>query len=60
MSARHIEQFLARIEQLRGDERVDAERLARAVFAVLEQRVSAGEIEDVKHVLPAEIRDLWP
>jgi uncharacterized protein (DUF2267 family) len=59
--ARHIEQFLARIEQkLRGDERVDAERLAHAVFAVLEQRVSAGEIEDVMHVLPAEIRDLWP
>jgi uncharacterized protein (DUF2267 family) len=33
---------------------------ARAVFTVLARRVSEGEIEDVKQVLPAEIRDLWP
>ena len=61
LKARHKEQFLARIEQeLRGDERVEPERLARAVFAVLAQRVSQGEIDDVRHVLPAEIRELWP
>jgi uncharacterized protein (DUF2267 family) len=58
---RHKEEFLARIEQeLRGADRVDPERVARAVFAVLARRVTAGEIEDVKHILPAEIRGLWP
>jgi uncharacterized protein (DUF2267 family) len=27
---------------------------------VLASRVTEGEIEDVLHVLPSEIRDLWP
>lgn len=62
---RQKEQFLARIElELRGDERFDdfapVERIAQAVFMLLAQRVSAGEIENVKHVMPADIRDLWP
>src|ERR671922_384221 len=53
LRARHKEQFLTRIEQeFRGDDRIDPERLARAVFTVLAKRVSEGEIEDVKHVLP--------
>ena len=46
--------------EFRGGERIDPERVARAVFTVLAKRVSEGEIEDVKHVLPAEVRDLWP
>jgi len=58
---RHRAQFLERIErELRGGDRIDPELVARAVFAVLARRVSEGEIEDVRHVLPAEIRDLWP
>jgi uncharacterized protein (DUF2267 family) len=58
---RHREQFLARIQQeYRGDESIEPERVACAVFAVLARRVTDGEIEDVKHILPAEIRDLWP
>jgi len=58
---RHKAQFLARIEQqYRGDDRIDAERVARAVFMILANRVSAGEIEDVKNVVPAELRELWP
>jgi len=57
----HKEQFLARIEQqFRSDDRVDPERVARAVFTVLATRVSEGEIEDVKHILPVEIQELWP
>ena len=36
------------------------ENLAWAVFKVLQRHVSAGEIGDVKHVLPAPIRSLWP
>jgi uncharacterized protein (DUF2267 family) len=58
---RHQEQFLARIrQQFRGDERIDPETVARAVFKLLAARVTEGEIEDVKHVMPAEIRALWP
>ena len=58
---RHKEQFLARIEQeLRGDDCRDPEEVACAVFTVLAHRVTEGEIEDVQHILPAEIRELWP
>ena len=57
---RKREQFLARIEQeFRGDEPIDPEQVARAVFALLAGRITEGEIEDVKQVLPEEIRDLW-
>jgi uncharacterized protein (DUF2267 family) len=58
---RHKERFLARINQeFRGDGPIDPEKVARGVFTVIAERVSEGEIEDVKHVLPAEIRELWP
>lgn len=58
---RHRDQFLDRIRQhFREDEQVDPELIAAAVFIVLASRVTEGEIEDVLHVLPAEIRDLWP
>ena len=58
---RHKEQFLAHIEQaFRRDDRIDPERVARAVFTVLAKHVTEGEIKDVKYVLPAEMWDLWP
>jgi uncharacterized protein (DUF2267 family) len=58
---RHREQFLARIERhFKDDPTVDPGVVARAVFFVIEHRISEGEIEDVKQVLPAEMRDLWP
>jgi uncharacterized protein (DUF2267 family) len=54
---RHREKFLARIEQeLRPDE-LDAEQVAPAVFRLLANRVSEGEIEDVEHLLPRDIRE---
>jgi uncharacterized protein (DUF2267 family) len=30
------------------------------VFELLSDKIGAGEIEDVRHVLPAELRALWP
>jgi uncharacterized protein (DUF2267 family) len=61
LRVRHREQFLERILQaFRRDDGIDPEKVAPAVFTVLEKRVTEGEIEDVKHVLPAELRDLWP
>lgn len=30
------------------------------IFAVLEERIASGKLEDVKGMLPAELRQLWP
>ncbi len=61
LHARHREQFYLHLrQQFKGDDSIDPERVTRAVFALLANRISAGEIEDIQHVLPAEIRDLWP
>jgi uncharacterized protein (DUF2267 family) len=61
---RHEEQFLIRIgrefsEDARGGPDQSLSDIARAVFTVLARRVTEGEIEDVRHVLPAELRELW-
>jgi uncharacterized protein (DUF2267 family) len=58
--ARHREEFLERISQELGTVDLAPEETATAVFIVLAARVAQGEIEDVKHILPAEIRGLWP
>jgi uncharacterized protein (DUF2267 family) len=61
LKVRHREEFLARITQeLQNDNHLAPERVATAVFTVLAGRVAEGEIEDIKHILPADIRDLWP
>jgi uncharacterized protein (DUF2267 family) len=61
LKERHKEQFLARIEQqFRGDASIDPEEIVQLVFAVIASRVTDGEIEDVKHILPTEVRELWP
>lgn len=53
--------FLDDIKQaLSPIESVDPEAAVRAVFDLLNQHVSHGEIEDVRQMLPKEIRDLWP
>jgi uncharacterized protein (DUF2267 family) len=58
---RHREQFLTRIqEHIKGNGEVNPEIIAHAVFSLLAKRITGGEIEDVKHILPVEIRDLWP
>lgn len=52
--------FLAHVRLgFRDDPTVDAEQIARAVFQVLAGHVSAGEIKDVKNLLPNELRELW-
>src|SRR5262249_44622070 len=58
---RKREDFLAHIAATFRDHwEVYPEGVAWAVFKVLARHVSAGEIWDVLHVLPAEIRSLWP
>ena len=57
---RHRDEFLARIQRELARYVIDSEQVARAVFLVVSNRISEGEIEDVERVLPREIRDLWP
>jgi uncharacterized protein (DUF2267 family) len=58
---RHKEDFLAHVAAaFRDDPDVDPEAVTRAVFAVLADHVTSGEVEGVKHSLPAELRSLWP
>jgi uncharacterized protein (DUF2267 family) len=38
----------------------DTEGAVGEVLALLERRISAGEIKDVKQALPAAVRALWP
>jgi uncharacterized protein (DUF2267 family) len=33
--------------------------LVNAVFRTLERHVSAGELDDVRHILPEAVRGLW-
>ena len=42
------------------DQNVDAEQSARQVFRLLARKISPGEVDDVKQMLPAEVRALWP
>lgn len=39
---------------------MNPERIARAVFQLLERHITAGEIEDVVFSLPKDLRNLWP
>jgi uncharacterized protein (DUF2267 family) len=58
---RHKEELLAPIrEHFRNDPDIDPELVARAVFRVLAKQVTAGEIGDVKSMLPKDLRALWP
>ncbi len=57
---RHIDDFLARIkERYRADGLVDIEKTTRAVFTVLKRKITEGEINDVKGMMPDELKTLW-
>jgi uncharacterized protein (DUF2267 family) len=58
---RHASDFVAAVEEMVGD--VTDYRAAtdiKAVFNVINARISRGEVEDVRACLPKELRDLWP
>ena len=53
--------FIARVEkQFRSDPMDDPQEAVRAVFWLLDTRISDGEIDDVRHALPKQLRELWP
>ena len=61
MPERSREAFLEDVtDKLQAPADPDAEHCTRAIFAVLQQRISAGEISDVQAHLPDEVTALWP
>lgn len=46
-------------DQLRGNVRIDPEQAVRAVFKLLDQKITEGEMTDVKEMMPEEARALW-
>jgi uncharacterized protein (DUF2267 family) len=42
------------------DPQVDSVHIARAIFRLLNHKISAGEISDVRSSLPESLRALWP
>ena len=62
LKERRLDEFLAHVERElpRGRDDLDVEALVRAVFRLLDHRITAGEIEDVKGILPRRVRALWP
>lgn len=58
---RHKKEFLAVVAaELADIGPIDPEIATQAVFAVLEHHIAPGEIEDIKSMLPAQLRELWP
>jgi hypothetical protein len=45
---------------LHRDPGVDAEQVARAMFALLAARLPTAEVEDAKAATPRELHNLWP
>ncbi|AUT02975.1 hypothetical protein CLI64_22630 [Nostoc sp. CENA543] len=43
-----------------SDPNIDAETVVRAVFKLLSERVTRGEITDVINMMPPTLRELWP
>jgi uncharacterized protein (DUF2267 family) len=58
---RHKAAFLAEIKKDVPElDDVQLERAVTAVFETLESEMPGGELEQVRHALPAELRELWP
>lgn len=61
LTERKKQQFLGHVEgAFATDPNADPEKLVRTVFTLPAERVSRDEIQEVKQMLPDEVRDLWP
>ena len=56
---RSQESFLEAIEKGMPHGRLDARRVAQAVFRVIDRHVSQGQVDNVRHSLPRAIAELW-
>ncbi len=60
LKERTKEEFLYHISDYFQKEPIaDSEHIARSVFKVMAKRVSEGEIEDVKALMPKHLHELW-
>jgi uncharacterized protein (DUF2267 family) len=59
LKIRSRQEFLDRVAEALFRQH-DPEEACRTVFRVLDERMTGGEVEDVKRILPESIRDLWP
>jgi uncharacterized protein (DUF2267 family) len=58
---RHVEDFLARVsESFRRDPLAEPAKAVMAVFQLLTQKITEGEVEDIRRSLPEEVRNIWP
>ena len=58
---RSLEEFLTRVkDSFRRDPLPNPALAVMAVFQLLTRKITEGEIEDVRHCLPEEIRNIWP
>ena len=61
VKARHKADFVARVDAAFKTDPIPCTADAvTAVFGLLSDKIAAGEIEDVRHELPADLRALWP
>jgi len=58
---RHRADFIARVDNsFKTDPLMFSAHAITAVFELLSEKISAGEVEKVRHALPADVRALWP
>jgi uncharacterized protein (DUF2267 family) len=57
---RKKQEFIAHVvKDFANDPLINPEEVVRSVFQVLAKHVSPGEIDDVKGILPKQLKDLW-
>ncbi len=58
---RSLDEFLQHVEERMGDVRAtNIEEATRAVLKTLGHRIAPGEVEQVRAMLPEDIRRVWP
>jgi uncharacterized protein (DUF2267 family) len=58
---RNVDAFITRIDNaFKSDPLIFTPEAVTAVFTLLNRKITAGEIDDVRHALPADVRALWP
>jgi uncharacterized protein (DUF2267 family) len=57
---RSRQEFVGSVASRLGNSDMSPERACFAVFQLIDNKISQGEIDDVRHMLPAPIRELWP
>lgn len=57
---RHKAQFLDHVRsELPAEPKLDPEKVVRAVFGVMQEKIGPGEIAKLSKQMPKELRELW-